>query len=227
MARRNPLVPGKARIIAALAAACAVALVGVSSAGAAGNQGVSNARNAGIKVDTAAARLMEQAPVGTCFNDPTQSKCPKGITKVVASDVVEGPDGSVGYAMLDEPAKAAPTKARASQDATISVVPQCFVRGGYPYYASGWMWGEGSQDCSLAVTDQELYVSLERTTDGIWRQLDYRWTQRYGGGTIRRTAGYDCGHSNQRHYRTVAQGYAVLKGVWYGAQNIHSDYKTC
>jgi hypothetical protein len=70
-------------------------------------------------------------------------------------------------------------------------------------------------------------VSLERTTDGVWRTLDTRSASGPGGPTLRRTAGYNCYHLNQRHYRTTATGYAVLQGVWYSAMQRKDDYLTC
>lgn len=65
--------------------ACAVTLVFAAAAHSLSTQdmspqepaaGVERAKAAGIRIDAAAERAMVQAPIGSCFNDPTQAKCP-------------------------------------------------------------------------------------------------------------------------------------------------------
>jgi hypothetical protein len=189
--------------------------------------GIARAHLAGINIDPEAEALMAQAPAGTCLNDPTQPKCPV-INEVIRAATVERPDGSLAYALAATPAeRSSATVAADGAEAQAAALPQCFVRAGYPYYAAGSAWGDGAHQCTAAVSSQELFVSLERTTNGVWRLMDSRYASGPGGITIRRTARYDCGHANERHYRTTSTGYAILQGKLYTAMQRKDDYITC
>ena len=217
--------------------------------------GIDRAKKVGIVVEPGAEALMEQAPIGSCFNDPTQPKCPK-VEGVAAAKTMAMPNGGVGFAFADSaapppspspPAEPSPPaapgsapKAPATADAPASskprprahaaYFPQCWVRAQPPVHSGGWMWGPGQAYCTNLVYEFELYVSLRRTEphgSGNWRILDTRWAHKYGGGSLSRQAGYDCGHTATRHYRTLAQSYAVYNGNWYGGQHQDDTYRNC
>jgi hypothetical protein len=189
--------------------------------------GIAKARDGGVQIDPDAAVLMARAPQGSCANDPTQDKCPP-IRAVVRSDTVDMPDGSVAYGPGVTATTAAASSASTAPVARAAQVPQCFLRANYPYYSAGWAWGEGVNTCTAAAEEQLLYVWLKRTNaDSVWVQLDVRSAEKLGGGTIRRTAGYNCGHSNQRHYMTQSDGYSVVGGTMYAATAQRREWLTC
>jgi hypothetical protein len=199
--------------------------VAVPTASAAGKKaGIAKARAAGIAVDPAVTRIMARAPHGTCLNNPALAKCP-AIKAVVLSNTEEMPDGSLAYGPSLGAANA--TAAKLGPVARAAQVPQCFLKADYPYYSGGWAWGQGVNTCTAAASSQALYVWLKRTTDGVWVQLDVRYAEKAGGGTIRRTAGYNCGHSNQRHYKTQSDGYSVVGGTMWAATQSKTEWLTC
>lgn len=210
----------KARLVAAAAASAFLAAAAITSGAAAQNStsGVQRAREAGTVIDPKAVSIMEAAPDGSCLNDPIQAKC-KRPKKIVAARTTRMPDGSLGYSLVDPTGK--------SDKAHVAQIPQCFLRIGYPYPSGGWMYADGANQCSAAVSDQELYTQLYRTTEGVWRLLDSSVAYGAGNRTIRATAAYNCGHPNLRHYRGRANGYADVNGTWYAAQQDKDDYHTC
>ena len=85
-----------------IVSACAVTLVFAAAAQSLSTRdiqpqdpaaGVARAKAAGIRIDAPAERAMLQAPIGSCFNDPTQSKCPPAHAVIAGS-------GSSSYAPL-------------------------------------------------------------------------------------------------------------------------------
>ena len=93
-----------------------------------------------------------------------------------------------------------------------------------PFFAAGLAQGNGAQTCTAAVTRQELYVTLYDYISTGRRQLDTRASSG-GGGTLRGSPKFDCDHPvSARKYQTLAEGYALLQGVWYAANQ--TDYAT-
>jgi len=194
-------------------------MLAAPAASAAGLDGPANARAAGIAVDPGAEKLMQEAPAGSCFNDPTQATCPPASRVAVTSPSVAQGDGSTGYAF------AAPAPRAALTNAAAAGVPQCFVKSDPPFFAAGLAQGNGAQTCTSAVTRQELYVTLYDYISTGRRQLDTRASSGGGGTTLRGSPKFDCDHPvNARKYQTLAEGYALLQGVWYAANQ--TDYAT-
>lgn len=106
-------------------------LFAASAASAAGLDGPAKARAAGIAVDPGAERLMQEAPAGSCFNDPTRATCPPASRVAATSPSVAQGDGSTGYAF------AAPAPGAALANAAAAGVPQCFVKSDPPFFAAG------------------------------------------------------------------------------------------
>jgi hypothetical protein len=162
---------------------------------------------------------MEEAPAGSCFNDPTQPTCPPA-SRVAAT----APSAAQGYASTAY-ALAAPAPGAALANAGAAAVPQCFVKSDPPFFAAGLAQGNGAQTCTSAVTRQELYVTLYDYISTGRRQLDTRASSGGGGTTLRGSPKFDCYHPvNARQYQTLAEGYALLQGVWYAASQ--TDYAT-
>jgi hypothetical protein len=194
-------------------------MLAAPAAFAAGLDDPAKARAAGIAVDPGAERLMQEAPTGSCFNDPTQATCPRASRVAAATPGVAQGDGSIGFALV------APAPGPALANAAAAGVPQCFVKSDRPFFAAGLAQGNGAQTCTAAVTRQELYVTLYDYVSTGRRQLDTRASSGGGGTTLRGSPKFDCYHPvNARQYQTLAEGYALLQGVWYAASQ--TDYET-
>lgn len=186
------------------------AVITVPAVATAGFSGAEKARTAGIAVDPGAEKAMEEAPVGSCFNDPTQAKRPK-VRRVAATVTSDSSEGFTGYAFGD-------SSAASSADVSAAAIPQCFVKSDPPFFAAGLAQGNGAQNCSAAVSYQELYVSLYDYISTGRRNLDTRVATGSGGRTLRGSPKFNCNHAvSSRKYQTEADGYAVLQGVWYAA----------
>jgi hypothetical protein len=182
-----------------------------ASAQAPQRAGIENARTAGIIIDPGAEAAMAAAPVGSCYNDPTQGKCPNA-TRVAADPPTPTPNGVTAYAPLstsERPAQAGVAPA---------AVDQCAVKADYPFFAAGLAQGNGANTCTNAVTRQELYVTLYDYISTGRRQLDTRAVAKNGGGTLNGQPKFDCYHPvSIRQYEVLSEGYALMGGVWYAA----------
>lgn len=166
------------------------------------------ARAAGIAVDPGAEKAMNDAPVGSCFGNPMQAKCPKA-ERVATTLTTDVDDGYTGYAFGGS---------SSSPDVSQAAIPQCFIRSETPFYAAGLAQGNGAQMCTAAVTAQELYVTLYDYISTGRRSLDTRSSSGPGGTTLRGSPKFNCNHSaSVRQYETEAVGYGLLQGVWYAA----------
>lgn len=174
--------------------------------------GVERARAAGIKVDPAAAKAMAEAPIGSCFNDPTQAKCPPAHTVTGYADAAGssfGPaPGTTTAARAKRPSGRA--RARAAQ-----FNYQCEVHAAIVYYAAGMAHGDGWNRCSAAVTRQELYVNIDKFYKDVWYQYASDYATAIGGPRIDVHVHYTCTAYPLRAWRTQAYGYSLLQGVWY------------
>jgi hypothetical protein len=184
-----------------------------------GSNAAEKARAAGIAVDPGAEKAMEEAPVGSCFNDPTQEKCPRA-KRIAATETIELEDGSTGYAFGG-------ASGDSSAVSSAATVPQCFLKSDPPFYAVGLAQGFGAQTCSSAVSRHELYVTLYDYISTGWRRLDTRASSGGGGTTLRGEPKFNCYHPvSTRTYQTLAEGYALLQGVWYaGSQRDYASFK--
>lgn len=204
-----------------LAAACVAALVLAVSASAQAPQpaGVAKAKMAGIIVDPDAEAAMAAAPLGSCYNDPTQRKCPKAAR--VAAPTAGSAGGDLTYAPLPGPGSAALATTSAA------AVDQCYVKADPPYFAAGYAQGNGANTCTNAVSRQELYVTLYDYISSGRRQLDTRASAKNGGGTLTGQPTFNCDHPvSTRQYEVQSEGYALLQGTWYAAtQNKFASFK--
>jgi hypothetical protein len=182
----------------------------------------------GIAIDPGVAEQMKAAPEGSCFNDPTQAQCPpvKRMARTVTTPLA---DGWLAYGPAPAAADATATIARRSPArARAAAIDQCAVRADYPYYSVGRARGGGANQCSSAVSRQELYVSLYDYISTGRRLLDTKSASGGGGVTIRAYPSSDCAHSaTARKYEVLAEGYSYLRGVWYAANQTKYDTFRC
>lgn len=198
---------------------CALVLPASAPAEPSPSAGVDHARAAGITVDPGAAAAMAAAPVGSCYHDPTQAKCPPA-TRIAspAESLAEGPYAGTATAQTAG-------KHRAVAHAAID---QCAVNVSAPYFAAGLAQADGKNQCFSTVTAQELYVTLYDYISTGRRQLDVRTDSGPGGTTTRASPKFDCYHPvSSRQYEAFAEGYAELQGVWYAASQDKFTTMTC
>lgn len=161
---------------------------------------------------------MAAAPVGSCYNDPTQAKCPPAVR-------VASPAESLTAGPYAATAQAASKPDRITAHAAID---QCAVNVNEPYFAAGLAQTDGKNQCYSSVTRHELYVQLYDFISSGQRLLDSRSDSGPGGTTIRASPKFDCYHPvSSRKYESDAQGYALLQGVWYAASQTKTHTMTC
>jgi hypothetical protein len=154
--------------------------------------GVENARAAGISVSDAAARAMAEAPVGSCYNDPTQAKCPPA-TRMEAPVVGGEAEAPTEYAPLDDRDADAHKVAMARSYG----IPQCGLFAEYPgisgpgWYPTHYAFAKSRNQCHETVIRQELYVTLQRQANGAWHNLGNGFDASPGGYTLYVTARFD------------------------------------
>jgi hypothetical protein len=217
------------------ACACVAALIGsvslavVSSAMAQhtathkrATRGIARAARAGILIDPSAKAIMAAAPVGSCLNDPAQSKC--GNVNAVVNDGQLEADGSTGYSSLATlPATVAlyrPVHHRATAHA--AAVDQCHVRATSLVKSTGSARAYGQNTCTDAVTWQQLFVNLREfwKSDSSWHQMDTGASPvKYGGGSVNTNASMPCRSAGVRAWQDQASGYDEMQGVLYAGQN--------
>jgi hypothetical protein len=218
--RRSLAMLASAAIIAtSLTAASAVASAPSSTAAdPPPAAGVDHAKAAGILIDPGAADAMVAAPVGSCYNDPTQAKCPP-------ANRVASPAESLTQGPYAAAAQVAAKRDRISAHAAID---QCAINVNAPYFAAGLAQTDGKNQCYSPVTSQELYVYLYDYISTGKRLLDTRSATGPGGTTIRASPKFDCSHPvSSRKYESHAEGYALLQGVWYAASQTKTNTMTC
>jgi hypothetical protein len=167
-------------------------------------QGIANARAAGIAVDPRAAPLMTEAPAGTCANDPTLPTCPRV------------------HAVSYLPALGAPTFLAAAPGTTLAraAIFQCFlhVSERSPYKAVGMAQMDAQNRCSAAVTKHQLYGVLRSFKRRAWWAMAGHFNGNgKPGKTIRVAVRYKCRSRHLRAWEAHADGWSLLKGVWYAA----------
>lgn len=170
---------------------------------------------------------MEKAPIGSCFNDPTQPKCPPAerISDSMAS--TDSGDATL-YAPASPVASAAKSAKSRRRRAFAAAVPQCAVRATEPFFAAGLAQGFGANQCYSTVTRHELYVTRYDYISSGRRALDTRTAVGTGASTIRGEPKFNCYHAvNSRKYEVLAEGYALLQGVWYAANQRKYATFTC
>lgn len=210
-----------------LALALAAAAVAADAGSAA--RGVARAEAAGIRIDPAAVPIMEAAPLGSCLNDPTQTKCAPVRPYAIHVAGTQRADRWTGFA-------AVPASSGGAHSAAIN--DQCAVRAHYLGWVSkavsgtryGQAQAEGENKCTTAVTEQELFVQLESwwNTRRQWiQESTYSSGPRPGGLTIKGWAKFHCKSRASRKWRNVSQGYSDLKGVWYAGQNVRDVRLGC
>lgn len=206
-----------------------------------GPAGVERARNAGVEIPPQAAKIMEQAPAGSCLNDPTRQGCP-AVKRIEVSPSSEPIDAGPPPAVSEDPAASsgvsygpAPQaqasrsgrKARAAQAAYACYLKSLendiiYVSGNYKAR------GRGQNRCSPPVTWTETYVSLRRYEAGPgWYTLDTASATSAGPSNHDLYARYDCDHDRTLAYDTQTFGYAVLNGIGYsGVDHLYVNH-TC
>jgi hypothetical protein len=149
--------------------------------------GIERARAAGIFIDAKAEQLMANAPIGSCFNDPTQPKCPPARAMSGEQGTDRGPDGGVAYAPSgDADATSATTSRRTGATANAAAyTPQCFLYASVPDYFVAAVHGDGTNICTSAVTKHELYVNLDKYYSTKWYQMDIGFNTGGPGTTIK------------------------------------------
>jgi hypothetical protein len=163
-------------------------------------QGVRRAERAGVRISAAARRIMEQAPLGTCLNDPLQAKCGPRPKAIVAAS-------SRGSAHI------------------AAEIPQCGVHADLPVRFNDYALGGGENQCTAAVSWQELTVTEYQyyKSTGKWTWVAADTNSGSGGQTIHATATAICKYwgdaSDARAFYTHSDGYADLNGTWYAASN--------
>ena len=217
-------------------AAWIAATIGLATLGAgpalahAGNhaqRGIARAEAAGIKIDRAAKRIMAAAPVGSCLNDPTRSKCDR--PKAIVGDG-RRVAGVTRYSELGPATAALVRPVGRGSVAHTAAVPQCFVKATSLVKSTGSARAYAQNTCTSAVSEQELFVNLNEfwLSDSQWHQMNAGFAGPAGGGrTINAQTSYPCRSSGIRAWADVASGYSDLNGVWYAAQNTRYENLTC
>ena len=143
---------------------------------------------------------MERAPLGSCLNDPIQAKCGARPKAIVASKRVT---------------------AHAAQEDQCAVTAYTPTRPGTP---GDRAYGSGANECSPAVSEQELdvFLSMYFLDSSSWQIVAQGGNSGPGGTTIHDTVDKFCedygSDSDLRAFKTDAYGYGDLDGVWYAAQ---------
>lgn len=172
----------------------------VSAPPAAVVQGLLRAQRAGVRISRAARRIMEQAPPGSCLNDPIQTKCGPRPKAIVATS--------------------------ATERAHIAAVPQCAVHADVPTRpGGGTAYGKALNECAPTVSEQivesDLYMKFK--DDETWAVVGVATSEGVGGREISATAHAHCewwgSDADFRDFFTKAIGYADLDGTWYAASN--------
>jgi hypothetical protein len=222
-----------ARRAVRLAAGVGLAVTAVSAAeartGGVARRGIVRAEVAGIEVDRAAKMIMAAAPIGSCLNDPTQSKCDTPTEIVADGHVLDS--GATGYANLPSPPAALtrPVDRRARARAAY-VTDQCWVRATSLVKSTGWARAYGQNYCTTRVTEHELFVTLREfwKSDSKWHQMDVGHAGPAPGGvTINAHAEYPCRSTSYRAWHNLASGYAAVGPVWYAGQNEQYENLPC
>jgi hypothetical protein len=167
-----------------------------------------------IALDPRAAPLMAEAPAGTCANDPTLPTCPSA------------------YAVVYLPAMGAPTFLAAEPGTTLAraAIFQCFVHVSErsPDKAVGMAQMDVQNRCSAAVTKHQLYGVLRSFKRRAWWAMAGRFNgDGKPGATIRVAVRYKCRSRHLRAWEVHADGWSLLKGVWYAASQQRYENLKC
>lgn len=204
-----------------LFAALTIALFapGVASATPPERAGIERARAAGIFIDPAVEPLMEQAPIGTCPNDPAASGCPAVKKVVLSEDFWNVPDDQ----RIDPPVSATgPVAATASRKVkrlrAHAAGFACYIKvtDASPYYAAGYAQMNANNYCVAGVVEVDIYMVLKKLYNGAWVNMIGRWSYpspptKYWSGHLTWT----CTSRPYRQWQAQAQGFALVNGAWY------------
>jgi hypothetical protein len=184
-------------------------------------EGIENARKAGIKIDPAAEAAMARAPIGSCPNDPSQSRCPRA-TAVIQVEV----DANGNY-RLEQPTGTAAQETRVRAKA--AAVPQCGlnVKESSPDKSYGRARMIAQNVCAGTVTRHELYSQLLKFWNNDWVIMNTDFHAAIGGQSIFATTYANCTITSQRFWRAQADAYALLGGTWYAATQARQRYLNC
>jgi hypothetical protein len=195
---------GKVVSAATVAAAVAAAQNPPQSA----SYGARRAARAGVRISRAARRIMENAPLGSCLNDPIQAKCGPRPKAIVASKR---------------------ERAHIAQEDQCEIIAYTPNRPNPP---GDRAYGSGANECSPAVSEQELIVQLYMyfLDSSSWQVVAQGSNVGPGGTEIQVTVDAFCQYygsdSDLRAFHTKASGYADIDGVWYaGEQDKYTNLK--
>ena len=164
--------------------------------------------------------MMEQAPIGSCPNDPTLPQCPV-IRAVVYSPVFFG---------LADPRKRSSAPARSSKVARAAQYYACRMRisDQSPYKAGGYEQMDVYHQCTVVLEDLDLYLSLSKWYNGMWYRMVDRWYYPLAYANVYRSLRYECqSQSVNRWWKADFHAYATYRGVMYAAYDSQQNQDYC